>query len=345
MEELQWWCDCLPHANGKKLVVAAPDVVIQTDASKINRSGWGATRGLQTAGGRWTTAERQLHINALELKAATFGVQSFAKDLTRGHIVIQTDNAVTVAYINKMGGNNSRLLCSLAQDLWSWCIQRQLTVAAEYLRGALNTVADFFSRHHVDNSNWRLLPRVFQDIQQSWEAPCTFDLFASTTNQQLQWYASWRPDPGATAVDALSLDWAEVQGYAVPPFSLIGRCVQKLQRQQVPCLVLVAPLWTGQPWFPLLLQTAISPPRLLPAEPELLTDPTGQIHPLIQAGTLHLAAWMLSGNVSTVRTFQRQLARSYLPHGGGQQSGTTPQPLDSGVAGAVNRVTIPLLPL
>ena len=133
VEELQWWCDCLPHANGKKLVVAAPDVVIQTDLSKVNRSGWGATCGLQTAGGRWTRAGRQLHINALELKAATFGVQSFAKDLTRGHIVIQTDNAVTVAYINKMRGNNSRPLCSLAQDLWSWCIQRQLTVGAEYL--------------------------------------------------------------------------------------------------------------------------------------------------------------------------------------------------------------------
>ena len=72
--ELRWWCDRLESVNGKNITAQKPDCIIQTDASKVDRSGWGAQCGEQTAGGRWTARERHLHINVLELKAATLGV-------------------------------------------------------------------------------------------------------------------------------------------------------------------------------------------------------------------------------------------------------------------------------
>lgn len=48
------------------------------------------------------------------------------------------------------------------------------------------------SRHHMDVSDWELLPSLFHRIQQLWPSSC--DLFASCTNYQLPTVVSWRPD-------------------------------------------------------------------------------------------------------------------------------------------------------
>lgn len=50
------------------------------------------------------------------------------------------------------------------------------------------------------------------------------------------------------AVDAFSLTWSNELIYAIPPFSLIGRLVQKLRQDQGE-MVLVAPVWLTQGWF------------------------------------------------------------------------------------------------
>ena len=47
------------------------------------------------------------------------------------------------------------------------------------------------------------------------------DLFASRLTHQLQHYVSWRPDPGAMAIDALNRNWTKFQGYANPPWNLV----------------------------------------------------------------------------------------------------------------------------
>ena len=54
---------------------------------------------------------------------------------------------------------------------------------------------------------------------------------------------SWKPDPGAIATDALSQPWTDLKGYEFPPFSLIGRCLSKIQHKKVPELILIAPVW------------------------------------------------------------------------------------------------------
>jgi hypothetical protein len=52
-----------------------------------------------------------------------------------------------------------------------------------------------------------------------------------------------------------SVNWSEIQVYASPPpFSLIGSCERHVRSQKVDQLVLVAPVWPTQPWYPLLLQ-------------------------------------------------------------------------------------------
>ena len=92
--------------------------------------------------------------------------------------------------------------CWLALEIWEWCFPRQISPHAEYLAGKDSVLADWESRHH-DNSDWQLLPSVFEAVHHLLGL-FTIDLFASRTNTQLPIYCSWRPDPQARVVDAFS---------------------------------------------------------------------------------------------------------------------------------------------
>ena len=75
-------------------------MVIESDASRL---GWGATlkgQGLRT-GGQWLTSKQEMHINCLELLAASLAIQAFAKEKRNIRILVRTDNVSTRAYIAK----------------------------------------------------------------------------------------------------------------------------------------------------------------------------------------------------------------------------------------------------
>ena len=90
-----------------------------------------------------------------------------------------------------------------------------------------------------DRTDWKLCPQVFQIISNHL-GPL---LFVSRLSNQLPQYVSWRPDPGVIVCDAFSLDWAQLKGYAIPPWNLIGKVLAHAQvRTQKADLVLVTPL-------------------------------------------------------------------------------------------------------
>ena len=68
------------------------------------------------------------------------------------------------------------------------------------------------------------------------------------------------------------------------PFCLIGRCVKKV-REDRESLILVAPVWRSQQWFPALLELLVDFPLILPRLPMLLLDPFGKPHPLMATGS------------------------------------------------------------
>ena len=113
-EDLEWWCNHLHGFNGRPLQKEDPILLIRSDAAtEGGGGGWGAICGTRTTGGRWSPEEQTWHINALELQAARFAVQTFAKKVT-GTVALQLDNQVAVQYINRMGGVRSRHLNQLA---------------------------------------------------------------------------------------------------------------------------------------------------------------------------------------------------------------------------------------
>lgn len=202
-EELQWRLSNMEAWNGRAIFGSAPDIVIESDAS---RSGWGAKCGDFTTGGMWSPSEQQLHINCLELLAGSFAIKCWTKDSIRSCVLLKMDNVSAVRYINHLGGTRSRALSDLAANFWQYCLDRQISVTAEYLPGQDNQVADFLSRHFHDLSLWKLHTGVFADLQSLW-GPFSVDLFASRLDHQLPRFFSWRPDPLTERTDAFLQEW------------------------------------------------------------------------------------------------------------------------------------------
>ena len=82
--------------------------------------------------------------------------------------------------------------------------------------------------------------------------PLTVDLFASRVTAHCQAYYSWQPEPYAIATDAFLQDWSKNTGFANPPWALIARVLAQVQAHKAQ-VVLVAPVWKTQPWYPTLL--------------------------------------------------------------------------------------------
>ena len=105
-----------------------------------------------------------MHINCLELLAATLATKTFAKSKTAISILLRIDNTTAVAYINNLGGTASKELVMLTRDLWMWCLERNIHITAVHLPGVLNTIADTESREMLDRTDWKLNPMIFQKI-------------------------------------------------------------------------------------------------------------------------------------------------------------------------------------
>ena len=101
-------------------------------------------------------------------------------------------------------------------------------------------------------TEWMLNPVVFQSITQIYFAP-DIDLFASRLDCQLHPFVSWKPEPGAWAINAFSICWADFMFYAFPPFSILRKVLAKVQQDGATGMQ-VTPLWPTQPWFPRVLK-------------------------------------------------------------------------------------------
>ena len=113
--------------------------------------------------GVWSTNERTLHINNLELRAVVLALKHWERVVIGKTILVASDNSTVVAYINKQGGTVSRSLCMEAKKKLIWCHQREIILRARYIPGKLNALADQLSRRGA-NSPHRVVP-LSQDIQ------------------------------------------------------------------------------------------------------------------------------------------------------------------------------------
>ena len=185
--DLEWWNNHLTSRMSHPIHPPMASLTLQTDASTLGLGAYYQETDQRTDG-PWSEPEAAHHINWLELKAAFLAIQCFVKQ-SNCHILLLMDNTVAISYISQKGGTHSTQLCQLALDLWSWCMDRDITVHAEHLPGKLKVIADYESRHLNNSSDWQLDKEIFSHLQQI-HGPFSVDLFASFQNTQLEVFYS-----------------------------------------------------------------------------------------------------------------------------------------------------------
>ena len=123
-------------------------------------------------------------------------------------------------------------------------------------------------------------------------------------------------------------------GYAFPHFILIPVVLNKVIQDNAD-LILVAPIWQEQPWWPILLSLLVSSPVLLPHSPHLIRAPSdpSRVHPMFPRR--HLTVCRISSS-----TIKQKAILDRLPNCSFQQLGLplerpTSQHGPAGVAGVL----------
>ena len=299
-DNLLWWTLESNIFRGSPIVPLEPEVRILTDASE---QGWGAHMDWQTASGMWSAEEARRHINFLELQAVQLAIRRWLRELQGRVVQVELDNSTAVAYLNHQGGARSISLTRLATSILLLCHHYQIVLVTRHIPGARNVLADSLSRKgQVLPGEWSLNPAVFLAVTRLWGTPMV-DLFATKRNALLPFFVSPFPDPAAMAVDALSLSWRHMWGYAYPPHALLPSVLRKI-RHDMCRIILIAPLWPEARWFVSLLELLMDLPRRLPMSQNLLSQGS-LVHR--DPSNLRLHAFHLSGNPSEIGDFQNGL--------------------------------------
>ena len=180
-------------------------------------------RRLHSKSGSWSVPESCLHITFLELKVVLLSLKRF-QDIVQGQIVqVTTDNTNVVAYINKEGGMRSGSPCALLWRPLCWCNLRHIVRKARHIPDCLNVTKSDNSDEMVSSLGGvrppvsNLAPstgrRVCNKVQSQTDQVCVLS-------------------PKRLGVDALTVFWEDLDMYAFPTVSLLGKLISKLSDHQ-----------------------------------------------------------------------------------------------------------------
>ena len=258
-------CPILGQQGGVVLVGHSDDPMEREDGTvegdrpdHVSNQGWGASCLGTTTGGPWSPQERKWHINCLELLAATLALKTFVKDKMGVSVLLRIDNTNGSCLYQQSRRDGIQTTCLLDQGLVD------VVPGEEHSHPSTTSTrgTELYGRFGVEIHDRSVrLENVSRDLQQTlWPTGS-----GPRLTNQCHCYFSWRPDPYAEATDAFLQDWTAVKGFANPPWNLISRVLTKTQTQEVD-VVLLAPVWKAQPWYPLLLSMLVDWPRLLPKQ-------------------------------------------------------------------------------
>lgn len=153
-------------------------------------------------------------------------------------------------------------------------------------------------------------------------------------------YASRKPDPEATYVDAFSIKWNDHLLYAFPLFSLIAQCFQKIEMEKSE---LIVPMLDTQPRYSQLLRMLTDVPRTLPQRPDTLQMPgrKGMTHALIKKMTLMVCR--VSGDPLKHKEFQNELQTSYYNLGNREHENNMHRTSNGGLSIAIGNMSVVLI--
>ena len=202
ISEIRWWISQLELWNGKTLLKTSPYTILQSEASLMLMG-----RSMSKIQNRGFTDTRR-EVSSYQLprtESNNSGSPIHFKGFHKQACICPDGQQHSCCLCQRNGGTVSKVLSNQATLLWNWCLDRQITLTAEYIPGTKNSIADWESRNFLDKTSWRLNPQIFKQLQVLL-GPCNVDLFADRTNYQLKRYFSWKPDPHAESFDAFIQD-------------------------------------------------------------------------------------------------------------------------------------------
>lgn len=290
-QDLKWW---IQNINKIENWIQPPPIQkkLFTDSSDF---AWGIIFEKHRVGGSWHYEELGLHINVKEMIAILFALKTFSENLKDNHICIYCDNTTAIGIINKMGSCKSNTCNKVCQEIWSICKTNNIWVTCTYIPGKENIEADEESRKDYSDSNWMINDKIFADICKKLNYPPKTDCFANRINNKTDNYISYRPDPNAQHINAFTINWSTLKNpYFFPPFSLVGKVLQKLKTDQCQGLI-VTPDWPTQTWYTTLTSMTVSETITITPGQQVLVLPEDpqRLHPLWRK--LKLRACIVSG--------------------------------------------------
>eukprot|EP01050_Picozoa_sp_SAG11_P018216 SAG11_NODE_2719_length_3048_cov_3.886402_1_plen_770_part_00 len=328
MDNLSVWVSPrFKNFNGRPIRPLPAQVFTESDASSTLGGGMVMTHPEKLVSRwHWLPSELKNHINWGELVTHLRGLMALDLEvpglLLNAFVRNKTDSKVAMSYVNRQGGR-IELLSLAAEALWTWLLDRGMTIRSEFIAGVKNTLADDASRWWIDLQEWQALPRLFNELHRSkrW-GPFTVDAFASRLNCQLPRFWTRYADPDSPEpADAFRKSWQTENLWLCPPHALIPRILQKLQEDRCQNATLLAPLWPSQPWWPLLLQLT-QRAVVLGAFHNVFQHPRPRHQtsrpPHLRVPSWKVAAFKLCGNHSHSRDMTRQLSTDLLLHGKAQ---------------------------
>ena len=265
--------------------------------------------------------------------AIFFAMKSFVHEVSNKHVKILSDSMTAVSYVNNFGGIKSLDCDRISRESWHFCIHHNIWLTCSHIPGVENE-ADKPSRVFKDHIEWELVVRYFNRICEKYGKP-DIDLFATRLNKKVKKFCSWYPDPDACYINAFSLNWSDFKfAYSFPPFSLVGRCIQKIQTDRAKG-ILVVPLWPTQTFFPVLMRLLVDSPLILPKTSSILKlGQSSQEHPLEKQ--LVMIACKVSGDPLETEAFRGTLPKLSCPHGDRPQNANTKRIYRDGFSSVVD---------
>ena len=309
--EIDWWIATIP---GTKVFLIPRKIqyTFYTDASSTGGWGFHLVEQNLTVGQQWSPQEKTLHINVLETKSILFSILSCLKKVHHSAIMVYSDNTTAVQGLKSQGTTKSFACNKIMRKILRFCEEHDIHLNIAHVAGKNNQIADTASRKFKNiDTEWSLPQDTFENICKILGNP-QIDLFASRLNRKMNKFCSWYPDPEATHVDAFSVDLSNYSYiYCFPPFSLISRVLNMLELHHNITMLLIAPVWQGQPWWPQMLRYLIAPPVLVPKHDRTLILPQcpEQLHK--RRKTLRICALKLSANTIKLKVFQKKCQKSF----------------------------------
>ena len=318
LDGLGWWLTNAPWASNGHHIVEPPrplQMSLKTHAATNNAGYRGILifQGKEFTTSGFLTRKEQADefINEFEFQGMENCLKALVPqavpDRSKWHLIhvcVELDNFASVKY-GRVAVSRSLKMSLKGARFHDWKASVNLQVSFKWLAGHLNVTADQLSRRMSNHVDWQLRRWIFRRLLRMLRIKVDVDLFASAGNCQVRKFYSYRHDHRAVGTDALMHNWERHHlPYAYPPPILIARVLRKVLHERI-SLLLVAPIWMAQTWWPTLLPMLMAPPVLFPNEPWLVSTPQGD-----HAWPCRwpLAGFLLSGNMRRATECRQQFS-------------------------------------